>query len=167
VTTEKTALGSPPMQTTSLVLAGTSLAQTGGPPLVIDNVSNTDLKALFQEMYSDRGFLAGVIPERFGPIVSTGATGIAAGIAGLVDGGLGPNSNKIGSIPINTAAAVVFAAGAVFGPKSDIREGCAAAARGFGAPLVYAWSFAKGQHWAAASAAKAAIAPASSVQPTQ
>jgi hypothetical protein len=110
VTTEKPSLGFPPMQTTSLVPAGTSFAQTGGPPLVLDNVSNADLRALCQEMYNDRGFLAGVIPERFGPIVSTGATGIAAGIAGLVDGGLGPNSNKIGPIPINTAAAVVFAA---------------------------------------------------------
>src|SRR5271155_3837255 len=62
------------MQTTSLAPVGTSLAQTGGfPPLVLDNVSNADLRALCQEMYSDRGFLEGVIPERFGPIISTGA----------------------------------------------------------------------------------------------
>jgi hypothetical protein len=149
------------MQTSSLVPSGTSLAQSGGlPPLVLDNVSNTDLKALCQEMYSDLGFLAGIIPERFGPIVSTGVTGITAAIAGGIDGALG-KENKIGPVPINTAAAVMFAAGAVFGPNGDIREGCAAAARGFGAPLVYQWSQAKAAAWAAQrAAAKAAIAGA-------
>ena len=176
MTTEKPSLGLP-TYADHFACPGRYQPRPAGelPPLVLNNVSNTDLKALCQEMYSDLGFLAGVIPERFGPLVSTAATGAAAVLAGLIDGRLGPTpsnpagSNKIGPVTINTAAAIAFAAGAVLGPSSDIREGCAAAARGFGAPLVYQWSLAMGQQWAAqaaaAGAAKAAIAPASSVQP--
>ncbi len=121
MTTENPSLEFPPMKTTSLVPAGTSLAQTGALP------SSSTTSPTRTSGRSVRRCTATAASSRAssrsdsGPSSSTGATGIAAGIAGLVDGGLGPNSNKIGPIPINTAAAVVFAAGAVFGPNSDIR----------------------------------------------
>ena len=47
----------------------------GSLRLVLDNVSNTDFKAVCQEMYTDLGFLAGVVPERFGLIVVDGRDG--------------------------------------------------------------------------------------------
>jgi hypothetical protein len=66
------------------------------------------------------------------------------------------------------AAAVVCAAGALFGPTTAWREASAAGARGFGAPLVYQWAHGKGAAWAAQCVvAKAAVARASSVQRPQ
>src|SRR5580700_445902 len=89
VTSQRTVTRVPACRPRSF-LPAPPLARIGGlPPLVLDNVSDTELKNLCQEMYNDLGFLAGIIPERFGPIVSTCATGGAAVIAGTIDGILG------------------------------------------------------------------------------
>jgi hypothetical protein len=86
VTTEKPSLGFP-TYADHFACPGWYQPRPDGwvPPLVLDNVSNTDFKAFCQEMYTDLGFLVGVVPERFGLIVSTAATRLAAGIAGAIE----------------------------------------------------------------------------------
>lgn len=130
----------------------------GAPPLNLEGASPADLRELCKGLYSDLSFLAGIVPERCGPTVSSGITAAFAGLAGALDGGLGEN-NKIGPITINTAVAIGAAAAALAAPTANWREFGAAVARGVGAPLIYNWARGGTQTYAMNKKLKAASAP--------
>lgn len=142
------------MTSTSLVAPG------GAPPLDLDGASPAQLRELCKGLYGDLSFLAGVVPERVGPTISSLVTASAAGLAGLFDGGFDEKNTRIGPVGITTVVAIGAAAGAILAPTANYREGLAAVARGVGAPIIYLWAKGGMQTHAMNKKLKAASQPA-------
>jgi hypothetical protein len=139
---------------TSLLPQGTVLPQAGDlPALDLANVPNDELRKLCGAMYDDLHFLSKIVPERFGPLTSSGVTGLAAFAAGMIDGYLDDKAN-VGPVDINTVLLAVSAGGALLGPTANWREGSAAVARGLASPLLYGWAKKKGTAWRQSKAAQ-------------
>lgn len=118
----------------------------GAPPINLDALDARELRDLAKGMFSDLSFLAGAVPSRLTSVLSSGVTAGSAMLAGAVDGYLGDKAN-IGPVGMSAAVAVGMAAFAMVTKDPDYREGAAAIARGFGAPVLYEYSKKRVETW--------------------
>jgi hypothetical protein len=132
------------------------LAPLGGssPPLNLEGASPAELRQLVSGLYGDLSFLANATPTT-SAVVSSGVTFAAAGLAGLFDGYVKEENGKIGPLSFTTAAALAAVAATFYFKDATAVELSAAAARGFGAPILYNLAKGQMQDWQQARVANA------------
>jgi hypothetical protein len=116
------------------------------PPVNLDALDTRELRDLAKGMFSDLSFLAGAVPSRLTSVLSSGVTAGSAMVAGAIDGYLGDKAN-IGPVGMSAAIAIGMAGFAMVTKDPDYREGAAAVARGFGAPVLYEYSKKQVETW--------------------